>query len=99
MELLPFHAWEERLPDDIYRMQTGWRGNDLYFRFPYGGWSGKITFEDGRFVERHNDVEIVYEKVAPGRLNEEEQLLIKKREPFDYRRSLLGDLEEPDEGR
>jgi hypothetical protein len=59
---------------------------------------GKITFEEGHFIKRSGDMEIIYEKVAPSRLNEEEKLLIKKREPHDYRRTPLGDLEERDDG-
>jgi hypothetical protein len=97
-ELLPMKASDWRTPDDMYRMQTVWRGNNLYFRLTFGGWSWPITFENGRFVERHDNMEIVYEKVAPGRLNEAEQLLIKKREPHDYRRTPLGDLEEQEDG-
>jgi len=95
---VPFHAMFWEASDYTYRMQTLWRENDLYFRWPNGGSPGKITFKDERFVERRGHVEVVYKKVPPCRLNEEEQLLIKERGPHDYRRTLLHLSKERDDG-
>jgi hypothetical protein len=81
--------------DHVYRLKTKWRGNDLHCRMPFGFWTKVGTFEDGRFVERSDDAVIVFEKVRPGRLHEE-TLLLKDREPHDYRGTPSGELLEKD---
>jgi hypothetical protein len=82
--------------DGIYRLQTVWRRSDLYYRYPFGS-VGKFTFENGRFVERSKNWEIVYEKIDSGRENKEERLLLKKRKPHDYRINVMGELQEQEQ--
>jgi hypothetical protein len=84
MHLICLKAWMWHTEDDYYRVKTKWVGDDLYWLPPFGDWSKKATFRNGRFEVDGEDVVWKYERVSPKDAVDECRPLLKKRELHDY---------------
>lgn len=81
MHLWRMKAWMWRTPDDVYRVQTRWRGDMLQWLPPFGTWSDLARFEGGRFLDYEG---LPYVRVAADELPEADRVLLIPREPHDY---------------
>jgi hypothetical protein len=76
--------WMWRSEDDLYRLKTKWKGNDLFYRPPFADWRYLATFENG-FFQVHDDPNLwVFERRAEGELPDDLRCFVKTREKHDY---------------
>ncbi len=87
MELWRMKAWMWRTPDDVYRVQTRWKGDVLQWHPPFGHWCDLARFEGERFVDSEG---LPFERVAANELPAEHRKLLTPREPHDYSITALG---------
>jgi hypothetical protein len=76
------------LPDDnIYRIKTKWKGNELYIFPPLGGkWELFAAWENDRFVMYGNGKMKIFKKIKPEEIAAWQKDLLKAgREMWDYR--------------
>ena len=69
-----------RTPDDVYCVETRWRGDMLQWHPPFGPWSDLARFEGGRFVDADG---LPFERIAARELPQDHRTLLAPREPHD----------------
>ena len=69
LRLRTVHSWQERPPDDIFRLPGRLVDGELSYQAPNGQWVDVARFEDGRFVDVGNGRRRIYEPVAVGDLD------------------------------
>jgi hypothetical protein len=86
------HPFSGRPPDDCYRLQARWQGNELDILHPGGTWGAFMTFEHGRFIDRRDSwgAVFVYKKVRPTDLDKLARPLLDDRPVWDYSTPLSG---------
>lgn len=81
MHLWRLKSWMWRTPDDIYRVQTRWKGDVLQWLPPFGTWADLARFEDDRFVDYEG---VPFGRVTANELPDAHRALLTPREPHDY---------------
>ena len=76
--------WMWRRPDDIYRLESRWQGDELQYRPPFGRWTRLAVFRNGRYETPDDSGPWIYEPVADGAKDDDDRKLDDERPPHDY---------------
>jgi hypothetical protein len=77
-------AWMWRRPDDIYRLDSRWQGNELQYRPPFGTWTRLAVFQTDHYMLPDDDKPWVFERVSDAMKDADDRMLDADRPPHDY---------------
>ncbi|MBN2493794.1 MAG: hypothetical protein JXR96_04315 [Deltaproteobacteria bacterium] len=79
-------AWMWKTPDDVYKLKSRWKGDELYYLPPFADWQHLATFEKGRFVIRDTNRgrEWAFERIRKEDLGPGDRAFVMARDPHDY---------------
>lgn len=84
VQLLTEKAWMWRRPDDIYRLEARWTGNELQYRPPFGTWTRLATFTAGHYELPDDELPWVFEPVGDAMKDADDRKLDEPRPLHDY---------------
>ena len=84
LSLLTEKAWMWRRPDDTYRLDARWVGDDLQYRPPFGKWTLLATLRAGHFEEPGTTAPWTFERVTPAMMDAQDRALLAPRPAHDY---------------
>jgi hypothetical protein len=76
--------WMWRRPDDIYRLESRWQGDELQYRPPFGDWTRLALFRDGHYETPDDTGPWIYEHVADDAKDADDRKLDDDRPAHDY---------------
>jgi hypothetical protein len=83
--LMTEHQWMWRTDDNIYRLESKWQGDVLYYRPPFGDFTSLAAFRNGSFEIVEHNRRWTYERLSnAGEVDAADRALLRPRPVHDY---------------